>query len=240
VTEPWVHRIIAAIWILWGADHLGLFDFMKFVAKRESRFAYWWFRRVTFDSRIGWILNSHRRRRFLLGVLQDYEPIAKDIIVRDRDMEGNLYVETFEVKLVELSEKDLRLRQKFLGSRGSDEDSRRGRSSRGRSRDDDIQIQRVRQYNMEKSIEDWNFVYPRTFWDKDAGVRKPHPQAGEPLPLNRDSIENLGGATSEQINDAIDEINEPPNELPEVRDSETGEKLEDAVHSPTEESFAAR
>lgn len=175
-----------------------------------------------------------------MGVFQDYEPIEWDIVVRDKDVDNNEYVETFHVFLQELSEDQLRLRQKFLGSRSkSDEDSRRGRSSRSRRRDEDIEIQRIRQYNMEASIVGWDFVYPRSYWDRNAKRRVKHPQAQEPIPFTDDTkrkfISTLSGSVGEQINDAIDEINEPPNELPEVR-SENGEVLEAAVHSPTEAS----
>lgn len=155
-------------------------------------------------------------------------PVKRDIFVREIDMEDNENVVKYWVKIIELSERDLRARMKFLTAPASDEDSRRGRSRRSRS---DFHVERMRQYNFEKTVKDWNLVFPPTVWDESLEERRPHPKAGDPIPLNRGSIEDLPAHVSEQINDAIDQLNEPPEELPEVRDEE-GNVVEEAVEDP--------
>lgn len=151
-------------------------------------------------------------------------------------MDGKVVVETKHVYLVEFSEDDLRMRQKMLSTPASTEDSRRGRSSRGRQ---DIQIQRLREFNFNRAIVGWDFTYPRSYFDRAEGIRKEHPKAGEPFERTPENVRKLSGSVAEQIDDAINEINEPPEELPEVR-SESGQVLERAVETPSEASFAAR
>ena len=66
-----------------------------------------------------------------------------------------------------------------------------------------------------------------------------HPKAGQPVPVTRENIGQIRGRVSEQIEDAIDEANAPPEELMEVRDDD-GNVVEEEEHSPTEENYAAR
>ena len=191
--------------------------------------AWFRFRGLTWDTRIGWWLNARTERSDPLA--GSMGPVKRDIFRREIDMEDNETVVKYWVKIIELSEKDVRDRMKFLTAPASDEDSRRGRSRRGRS---DFHVERMRQYNFEKTVKSWNLVYPPTEWVEgtgDDGYRREHPKAGEPMPLNRQSIEDLEAHVSEQINDHIDALNEPPEELPEVRD-EDGEIIDEAVESP--------
>jgi len=192
---------------------------------REWETIWCWLRYLTWDTKIGWWANAHPYRRYLLS---DLGPVRREILVRDIDMDGKEYVEKFWVDLEEMSEVDLRRRMKFLTEPGSDEDSRRGRSSRGRS---DFHPERMRQYNMEKSVVDWNLVYPRTIYDRPSKTRSEHPKAQQPRPVSREEMANLPASVSEQINDEIDDLNAPPEELPEVRD-ENGNVEQEAVESP--------
>lgn len=199
-----------------------------------------YFRFETWDSPIGAYLNAPPSGRWWpLGALQDEGPIRRDIYVRDRLENGEYVTEKFWVDLIEFSETQLRERLKFLTAPSSDEDSRRGRSRRGR---DTFQGQRLRQYNFERSVYDWNLLYPRMKWNKELGEYERHPHAQEPIKINRREVSSevrrevfggLSGHTAEQINSEIDMLNEPPEELPEVRDDESGEVIDEAVETPT-------
>lgn len=156
-------------------------------------------------------------------------PIEREI----NDDDGNVAT----IKVRKFSEKDIRAREKFLGEPVSTEEGRRGRSARGRGQS--IQLQRVRQFNFERGLVDWPFIYPDMRWDEENQEMVKHPKAGQKVPVNRTEIENLDASISEQINDILNEVNEPPAELPELRDEE-GNLVEEAQETPTELSFAAR
>lgn len=197
--------------------------------KWDWHYAYWTFRHETFDTRIGWWLNSQPHRRWLekLGTFKwrrDSKLVERDI----QDDEGN----TATIGILRFSEKDIRKREQFLSQPASSEEknTRQGRSRRGRG-DNTIQIQRIRQFNFEYGLRKWPFVYPDEVWDEERNEYVPHHRAGQPVPINRKEIEDMGANISEQINDHLNEVNEPPAELPEVRDEE-GNVIEEAIETP--------
>lgn len=142
-----------------------------------------------------------------------------------------------KVWLIELSHKDIEERTKFLGRPDNTEQGRRGRSARGRNQQ--VHIERIRQFNFARCIYDWDFVYPERYWDREEKAFKPHPKAGQPVPINDYELGKIRGRVADQIEGYIDEMNEPPEESPELR-GDDGEVLEEAVESPMAESYAAK
>lgn len=201
----------------------------------------WRFRHLTFSTRFGHALNrlpvnleAWIARRFpLLSVLISRRPIEREVLTEDD--EGN--VEKWKIWIRKFSNKDVEDRTKIMSQPVSTEESRRGRSSRGR---DSIHVERIRLFNFERGLVDWNFTYPAEYWDDDAKAMRPHPQAGQKVPINRHVYyHELDEATTDQIVNAIDALNEPPEELAEIRD-EDGTVTQEEQHTPTEPSFAAR
>lgn len=201
------------------------------MARRLARALKWYLRVYHGEERGGYWLNVSRSRiaritrgRYALSWMYDGEPE----VVNVSDGEGW----SGKVWIVELSEDDLRMRQKFLMEKGSSENSRRGRAQRNRS--EDFHPERMRQFNFEKSIIDWDFVYPNKTFNRESRQWEDHPQAGQKVQVNRETIKNIRGRVAEQIEQAIDDLNGAPEELPEVRDEE-GNVVEEAVESPTVE-----
>jgi hypothetical protein len=194
--------------------------------------AVWVMRYETFDLRLSWhpVLKSYRRwlDKLPFKWRVNKEPIKRTLTDEDGN-EGNVWVQKF-------SEKDIRKREQFLSQPASTEETRRGRSRRGR--DSTIQIQRIRQFNFEYGLYDTDFVYPDEYWDEDQKKMVPHPKAGDKVPVTREAIEEMDASVSEQVNDFLNEVNEPPAELPEIRDEE-GNVIEEAVETPTVLNSAA-
>jgi len=161
-----------------------------------------------------------------LGLLVDHEPIRVDVLDKDpRTGEENWYWATIR----EFSEEDVSRRTKVMQAPVSNEESRRGRSRRGR---DQVHVERIRVFNFENAVEDWNFTYPETYYDRDQGRRIKHPKAGQVMPRNRETFFQIPERIMTQLQDEINAINEPP-ETPEIRD-EDGEVTQEAEDSPTE------
>lgn len=169
-----------------------------------------------------------------MGLLADLEPI--EIPVYDKDRKTGKITE-HKVWIREFSEADIRRRTQMLQANRGSEDSRRGRSRRGQA--SKLQIEMLRVFNFENGTHDWNFKFPETMWDEVERVRKPHPLAGQKMPINRDVMELLPPRITDQIIDEIEAINEPPEPDVETRDEE-GNLLDEEEHSPTEPSFADR
>ena len=196
------------------------------VMASPSRF-YWWFRRRTFTTQLWWDLDdallAFRRRWSLLGCIVDLEP--HEIEVVDKDRHGN--VEVYKAWIKEFSEADVRDRTKELSRPVSTEESRRGRSSRGR---DSVHVERIRLFNFKRGVEDWTLSYPEDVWDPKQKMRVPHPRAGEIIPRNDETYWIIPERIMDQIQDAINDLNEPP-EIPEERDEE-GNVIQPEVQSP--------
>lgn len=154
--------------------------------------------------------------------------------------------EVYKIKILRFSERMMQDRLDFLSRPDAEdkEQSRRGRSKRGRRDNTRPQMQRLRQFNFTRGVKWWNFVYPEKVEvldeygnpevNQETGevLTKPHPQAGLRIPLTLDAFLDLDSSVSEQILDHIDELNEPVDEMPEVRD-ENGQVEQEAEHSPT-------
>ncbi len=169
-----------------------------------------------------------------MGVLISRRPVEREVLTEDED--GN--IEKWKIWIRKFSNKDVEDRTKILSQQVSNEDSRRGRSSRGR--DNSIHVERIRLFNFERGLDDWNFVYPQEYWDTQQKAMVPHPKAGQPVPITRDVYYfELDEATTDQIVNAIDALNEPPEELQEIRD-ENGEVTQEEQFSPLEQNSGDR
>lgn len=169
-----------------------------------------------------------------MALVVDRRPRKRDII--DRDEDGN--EEIYHIWIREFSEADVKVRTQLLSAQVSEEDSRRGRSQRGKQQQQ-VHVERIRVFNFERGVKEWDFVFPDEYWDETEEVLKPHPKAGEPMPINREIFEIIPERIMDQIQDYINALNEPPDELPEVRD-ENGQVTQKEEHSPLEPSFAGR
>lgn len=168
-----------------------------------------------------------------MALVVDLEPRKRKII--DRDESGS--EEFYYVWIKEFSEADVKVRTQLLSAQVSDEDSRRGRQQRNKQQQ--MHIERIRVFNFERGVVKWDFVFPETYWDEIEEVRKPHPRAGEIMPINRETFEIIPERIMDQIIDYINALNEPPDELPEVRD-EDGQLVQEETHSPLVQSLDAR
>lgn len=166
-----------------------------------------------------------------MGFIVDLEPYEVKVVDKDRD--GTITVKRAWLK--EFSEVDVKDRTKELSRPISDEESRRGRSSRGR---DNVHIERIRLFNFKRGVIDWELTYPETTWNPTTKTRHPHPQAGQVIPRNDETYWLIPERIMDQIQEEINSLNEPP-ELPEERDEE-GNVIQPEVQSPTELSYADR
>lgn len=189
--------------------------------------AYWWFRRRTFATQLWWDLDDallgFRRRWPLLGCIVDLEP--HEIEVVDKDRHGNTTV--YKAWIKEFSEVDVRDRTREISRPVSTEESRRGRSSRGR---DSVHVDRIRLFNFKRGVQGWNLPYPEDVWDPQQEMRVPHPLAGQIIPRNDETYWIIPERIMDQIQDEINALNEPA-EIPEERDEE-GNVIQPEVHSP--------
>lgn len=149
--------------------------------------------------------------------ITDLEPVEVELFYKDRKTgefkEGKAWIKEFD-------EKDVEVRTRILQQPVSNESSRRGRSRRGR---DQLHIERIRQFNFERGVLEWDLTYPDEVWDPNQKKRVPHPQAGEVIPINRQTYYIIPERVMDQIQEAINELNEPPEMLEDVRDEDRDE-----------------
>ena len=173
-----------------------------------------------------------------MALIVDLEPKKIQVIDEDYDSGEKTY---YNVWIREFSEADVKVRTRLLSANISEEDSRRGRSQRGQQGGGqrEIHIERIRQFNFERGVVKWDFVYPETYWDETEMVRKPHPQAGQMMPITREIYELIPERIMDQIVNKISALNEPPEELPEIRD-ENGHVTQEEQHSPLEQNSVVK